>query len=285
MADGTWMSAFGRRVDRRAVERWLEAFVVRNRFEIAVVVPLIGALILIAGAMGLLAPRYAFNPFFVLAGTLFMRLPLLAGIAPLVDRRAGLLLVGLCGYAYLIEFVGVTTGWPYGEFSYGVELGPMLAGVPLSLPLFFLPLVLNAYLLTILSFGRVVDTRWVRLVVTVVVVLGIDLILDPGAVALSFWTYESGGVYYGVPLSNYVGWILSGTIAVVVFDHAFDHRDVLDRLDEQEFMLDDLVSFVVLWGLVNLAFANWIPVLITGCLAGGVLATGRVDTGVFLPTR
>jgi putative membrane protein len=51
-------------------------------------------------------------------------------------------------------------------------------------------------------------------------------------------------------------------------------------LDERAFMLDDLVSFVVLWGLVNLAFANWIPVVITLVLAGGLIATDRFDFDV-----
>ncbi len=48
----------------------------------------------------------------------------------------------------------MTTGWPYGQFEYLVDLGPMLFGtVPLGLPVFFLPLVLNSYLLCLLLLG------------------------------------------------------------------------------------------------------------------------------------
>jgi putative membrane protein len=120
----------------------------------------------------------------------------------------------------------------------------------------------------------------VRPPATFATVLAIDLVLDPGAVAIGFWAYLDGGVYYGVPASNYAGWVLSGTVATVAFDLAFDRTELIARLDERAFMLDDLVSFVVLWGLVNLAFANWIPVLLTLVLAGGLIATDRFDFDV-----
>jgi putative membrane protein len=281
MADGTPTVEAGRvDVDRAEVERRLDEFVTANRFTISVVVPLVGAAVLVSGAKGYLPDALAFNPYFVLSGTLIMRLPLIAGVAPLLGRKAGALLTGVCGYAYAIEFVGIRTGWPYGPFEYGVDLGPMIEGVPLGLPLFFLPLVLNAYLLAALLLGSRADRRAFRLPATLAVVLAIDLVLDPGAVAIGFWRYFEGGLYYGVPLSNYGGWVLSGAIATVAFDLAFDRTDLLDRLDERAFMLDDLVSFVVLWGLVNLAFANWLPVLLTVGLAGGLLATDRFDFGV-----
>jgi putative membrane protein len=286
MADGTPAVESGwAEFDRTDLERRLDTLVAENRFTISVVVPLVGAAVLISGAKGFLPHALAFNPYFVLSGTLVMRLPLIAGVAPLVGRKAGALLLGMCGYAYAIEFVGIQTGWPYGPFEYGVDLGPMVGGVPLGLPLFFLPLVLNAYLLAVLLLGPRAARRSVRLPATLAVVLAIDLVLDPGAVAVGFWRYVEGGIYYGVPLTNYGGWVLSGAIATVAFDLAFDRTDLLSRLEERAFMLDDLVSFVVLWGLVNLAFGNWIPVLVTLGLAGGLLATDRFDFDVFRRSR
>lgn len=85
--------------------------------------------------------------------------------------------------------------------------------------------------------------------------------LDPAAVALGFWTY-GGGSYYGVPLSNFVGWIVSATITVSVFDWDFELTAVRTRLQQCDFMLDTLVSFVILWGVVNAYFGNLVPVAI-----------------------
>ena len=263
--------------DRDTATARLDALVREHRFTIAVVFPLVGAVTLLASAEGVLPPPLAFNPFFVLFGTLVMRLPLVAGVAPLLDRKATLALVALTAYSYGIELVGVRTGWPYGEFSYGVELGPMLFGeVPLGLPVFFFPLVLNAYLLVLLLLGERAESALPRLLATLSTVLLVDLVLDPGAVGIGFWAYDAQQ-FYGVPWSNYRGWILSGTVAVLLFDLGFDRAGLRQRLTECEFMLDDLVSFVLLWGGINLFYANWIPVGLAALLGAGLLRTERFD--------
>ncbi|WP_324662675.1 bisanhydrobacterioruberin hydratase [Haloarcula sediminis] len=263
--------------DRHEAAARLDAAVREHRFTIAVVFPLVGAVTLLASAEGVLPPPLAFNPLFVLFGTLVMRLPLVAGVAPLLDRRATVALAGLAAYSYGIELVGVRTGWPYGDFAYGVDLGPMLFGeVPLGLPVFFFPLVLNAYLLVLLLGGERSEAPWVRLPATLATVVLVDLVLDPGAVAIGFWTYESQA-FYGVPWSNYLGWLLSGSVAVLCFDFGFDRAGLRRRLDDCEFMLDDLVSFVLLWGGINLFYANWVPVALAAVLGAGLLKTDRFD--------
>ena len=268
-------------LDREGVERRLDDVVETNRFTIAVVFPVTGAVLLLASAWGWLPPALSFNPVLVLLGVLVMRLPLVAGVAPFVDRRAAAAVAALTAYAYGIEYVGVTTGWPYGAFEYGVALGPMLAGVPLGLPVFFFPLVLNSYLLCLLLLGERARSRWVRLPVVVATVVAVDLVLDPGAVALGFWEYFEPAVYYGVPWSNYAGWVLSATVAVGAFDLAFDRTALLARLDSCPFMLDDMVSFVILWGAVNAALGNWVPVAVAALFGAGLVATDRFD----VPTR
>jgi putative membrane protein len=267
--------------DRRAVEAWFDALVTENRFTIAVVFPIVGAATLYASAMGWLPEALAFNPWFILAGVIVMRLPLVAGLAPLVDRKAALALAAVTLYAYGIELLGVTTGWPYGAFEYGIDLGPMLLDkVPIGLPVFFFPLVLNSYLLCLLLLGDRAHTALVRLPAVIATVLAMDLVLDPAAVSLGFWTYDAGGVYYGVPWSNYAGWVLSATISVGLFDMAFDGTELLDRLRNCAFMLDDLVSFVILWGAINAAFGNWVPLVISLGFGGGLLATDSFDFDV-----
>jgi putative membrane protein len=260
---------------RAAAERRLAALVRANRVTIAVVFPLVGGTLLLASHAGLLGPL-DFNPFLLLLGTAVMRLPLVGGLAPLVDRRAGVGLAALAAYTYLIEFVGVSTGLPYGEFSYGVDLGPMVAGVPAALPIFFFPMALNGYLLVVLFEGG----RWGavrRALAAVGAVVAVDLVLDPAAVALGFWRYAAGGAYYGVPASNYAGWVLSAAVAVAVLEAAFDAGAVAARLRNCEFMLDDLVSFVLLWGVVNARFGQWVPVALAAGLAVALVRADRFD--------
>jgi putative membrane protein len=192
--------------NRDAFEAALDRLVEGNRFTIAVVFPLVGAVTLLASAEGLLPSALSFNPYLVLFGVFVMRLPLVSGLLPLVGRRAVAALSVLFGYTYAVEYVGATTGVPYGEFSYEVSLGPMLAGtIPYALPLFFIPLVLNSYLLCLLLLGDRARSLFVRFPVVAGTVVAIDLVLDPAAVAIGFWRYDAGGFYCGVRWLNYAG--------------------------------------------------------------------------------
>jgi putative membrane protein len=301
-----WATGFARDLadgDRAAVEARLDALVRANRFTVAVVFPVVGAVLLVASAEGLpqallgaaLAPVgagplgrelgavLAFNPWLVLAGVVVMRAPLIVGVAPLVDRRAAGWVGLLVGYAYAIEYVGVHTGWPYGEFAYGASLGPTFGGVPVGLPVFFVPLVANAYLLCLLLLGDRASSPVVRLPVTVGAVVLMDLVLDPGAVSLGFWSYAAGGPYYDVPVSNFLGWVLSATVAVVALDRAFVRSALRDRLAACEFALDDLVSFVLLWAGVNLWFGNLLPALFAALFGLGLVRADRFDAGALRP--
>ena len=267
-------------VDRPArarLEARLEAAVEANRFTIAVVFPTLGAVTLFASAEGLLPDPLRFNPALLLFGVAVMRLPLLAGLAPVVTRRAAVGLALLGGYTYAVELVGVRTGYPYGAFEYGVDLGPMVGGIPAALPLFFLPLVLNAYLLTLLMVGDAARRTVIRVPVVVAAVVGMDLVLDPAAVAVGFWRYEAGGVYYGVPPLNFAGWVLSAVVAVTVIDAALDRDAVCARLEDCRYMLDDLVSFVILWGGINLYARNWVPAALAVGYGYALWRTGRFD--------
>ncbi|WP_435195005.1 bisanhydrobacterioruberin hydratase [Natronomonas sp. EA1] len=271
------MAEFSLPESRADFERELDAFVEEHRFTIAVVFPVLGAILLTASAEALLGPL-SFNPWLIVSGTLVMRLPLIAGVLPEIGRRAAVALGLLTGYAYGIEYLGVKTGWPYGFFEYGVDLGPMLLDtVPVGLPIFFFPLVVNAYLLCLLLLGTRAESAPIRLLSVIALVLVIDFVLDPGAVALGFWAYEGGGAYYGVPWSNYQGWVLSATVAVLALDWGFSRAGLRARLDRCRFMLDDLVSFVILWGSINAYFGNWIPVALAALIGVGLWRTERFD--------
>ncbi|ELZ17649.1 bisanhydrobacterioruberin hydratase [Natrinema limicola] len=266
---------------RAVVQRRLEALIRENRFTIAVVFPVIGAVTLVASAEGLLPPLLSYNPLLILFGTLVMRSPLVVALLPELDRRALVPLVVLTAYTYAIELVGIQTGWPYGTFEYGIRLGPMLGGdVPLALPLFFVPLVLNAYLLTLLALGARAGRLIPRAFSAITAVLAIDLVLDPAAVAIGFWSYVPPGGYYGVPASNYWGWLLSGAIAVVLVDLAFDRAAVRERVRTCEFALDDLVSFVLLWGTINALYGQWLAAGVAGLFCLVLLRTERYDLSI-----
>lgn len=121
-------------------------------------------------------------------------------------------------FAYAIESCGVITGWPYGAFSYGNQLGPKLFSVvPILLPFSYVPLVIGA-----LSIAKSFDIgRLGQWALGVGLLVGYDLVLDPGAVKVGYWIWEDPGSYYGIPLSNYLGWFLSSSIGVAILSRFF----------------------------------------------------------------
>lgn len=134
----------------------------------------------------------------------------------LPKKKLAFLLLFLAMFAYFIEILSVHTGVPYGLFRYGSGLGPLILGVPIVLPLAWIPLVIGAWALT-----SGIRSWSVRLFIAVVLLVSFDVVLDPGAVRLGLWEYVSGGFpldstdgWYGVPLSNYLGWMLSGVVGV-----------------------------------------------------------------------
>lgn len=145
--------------------------------------------------------------------TVLLALPsLLALFAHLGPRRAALSVLAVSAFAYAVESVGVVTGLPYGTFFYGEALGPRFLGlVPYLLPVTYVPLVVGA-----------VAAAWTpgrpatRIALAALLLVLIDAVLDPGATALGFWIWPEGGPYYGVPLSNFAGWLLSGAVSAAL---------------------------------------------------------------------
>ena len=142
--------------------------------------------------------------------SVLLALPALVALwAHLGTRRAAAAALAVSAFAYAIESVGVATGFPYGPFSYGEALGPKLFGlVPLLLPITYVPLVIGA---AAAAWGprRLAP----RVAIAALLLVLTDGVLDPGATALGFWTWTEGGPYYGVPLVNYAGWLLSGAVS------------------------------------------------------------------------
>jgi len=131
-------------------------------------------------------------------------------------RRAALSLLTLSAFGFAIETIGVATRLPYGEFFYGDSLGPKALGlVPYLLPISYLPLVIGAVAAS-WSDSLEINYRFFFVFRSALLLTMMDGVLDPGAVSLGFWVWPEGGAYYGVPLSNYAGWLLSGTLAVAL---------------------------------------------------------------------
>jgi lycopene beta-cyclase len=119
--------------------------------------------------------------------------------------RVALLLFALSfGFGVVVEAIGAATGVPFGAYAY-TAVGPSILGVPLLVPL-------GWFAFTIIAIAVAPPGR--ALLVAPLALVAWDLGLDPLMVDRGFWVFTAGGPYLGVPLSNFVGWYLTGTVLV-----------------------------------------------------------------------
>ena len=114
---------------------------------------------------------------------------------------AGLTFLG----TFLAEVVGVATGAVFGEYVYGDVLGVKLFRVPLIIGFNWTIVILGiaAFL------RRFVTNRVAAVLLTAVGGVLFDLLMEPIAMALGYWTWGGSTV----PLQNYLAWFLIGIAA------------------------------------------------------------------------
>ena len=152
---------------------------------------------------------------------LFLLAFLAAGIRDLGVRRTALFLGWVWPLAFLAEFASTRIGIPFGLYHYtgdtrGQEL--FIADVPFFDSLSFTFLAYAAFCLARLVLRQ---SRPVLLAVEAgALMMFLDVVIDPLAVLGDRWFlgrvfwYPDGGPYFGVPLSNFAGWWLVGTLGV-----------------------------------------------------------------------
>lgn len=125
--------------------------------------------------------------------------------------------------SWSIETASIAIGFPFGGYHYTDLLGARVGAVPWA--------VLAAYVVagylawtmgTIFlgNLGRGLERRNLFLVPAIASLIMVtwDLCLDPIKSTIEgAWVWEGGGVYHGVPISNFLGWYLTIFIIYQLF--------------------------------------------------------------------
>jgi uncharacterized membrane protein len=112
------------------------------------------------------------------------------------------------------ETCSILTGFPLGHYYYSDKLGPKLWLVPiLIMPAYFTVCYLSWIIAHILldKFQASLDKITVfaaPLIASFVMVMW-DVSMDPTSATIDKnWVWQDGGVYFGVPFKNFMGWFL-----------------------------------------------------------------------------
>ncbi len=135
-----------------------------------------------------------------------------------------------------IEAVGVATGWPFGNYEYVTALGPQLIRTPILIGLLWLLLLSGAlYWMNRLTTNRVLQALGAAALMT-----GIDVLIEPVAIALQYWTWYGADV----PLTNYLGWFGTALVLATIAN-AFDPQFRTNRLAGLFFIVQIVFFFTL----------------------------------------
>ena len=123
----------------------------------------------------------------------------------------------------ILENTSILTGFPFGHYHYTDALGPKFFLVPLLIgPAYFatgyLAWALSTVLIGDVRRGSSAFTTFAVPFIASFLMVMWDLCFDPTASTVShIWIWEQGGGYFGVPLTNYLGWFLTVYVFLQLF--------------------------------------------------------------------
>lgn len=113
-------------------------------------------------------------------------------------------------------------------------MGPKLDVIPVAVVCGWVVLIYIAWVVTnLLIDGSPIPTRHTpdliifRALVGSLVITTFDLNADPIGVGNGWWVWLDGGVYFGVPIHNYVGWFILAIVVYLVYGYQLRREQVL----------------------------------------------------------
>ncbi|GAB3931571.1 carotenoid biosynthesis protein [Larkinella terrae] len=143
---------------------------------------------------------------------------------------------------FLIEVLGVHTGFVFGNYAYGETLGWKLWDVPVVIGC-------NWLMLTYCC-GVIFDTFrvpvYLKTILAASLMVMLDLLIEPAAIRLDFWSWFGAPV----PIRNYLGWwIVSLVLLAIWYGLPFRKQNRLAKplfiLQFLFFLLTNLIIFLV----------------------------------------
>lgn len=196
-----------------------------------------------------------------------------------------------CGFGAMVNCIS----------HYSEVLGPKFLGkTPYIIPLAWAMFMYCALMMTVIIFApirrksRSVNTRGSRKLFTTlekglvigVIMVSLDLVIDPVMVAMGVWGWSYHGSYYGIPLWNYEGWIEIPFVTFLSFSLylvLFKRKTSVESLEKPPQYAVVVVGIYVLSLILYSMYAfrcNMVAVV-----PWGLIAVGSVSTVTLLELR
>ena len=126
----------------------------------------------------------------------------------------------------LLEIIGSKTGYVFGgKYHYNNDNTPgfILFGIPVLIPIAWFGIIYMSInfcnYVTNVRFPFENSINYYFIILTATFVMFLDMVLDPLAVDEKRWKWELPGIYYGIPILNFFGWLLVPLLILLIFQH------------------------------------------------------------------
>ena len=140
--------------------------------------------------------------------------------------KDALVLLAIClAVTFAMENIGAATGLPFGHYHFEVGSNlPHVGAIPVIVGPLWFGMGYFAWVVagTLLGGAQVRLSRNIELIALPVVAAFVmtqwDVVIDPPESTISkAWIWHDGGAHFGVPLSNYLGWLLTSWLFYQAF--------------------------------------------------------------------
>lgn len=113
---------------------------------------------------------------------------------------------------FLVEWIGVHTGWLFGNYAYGDTLGKKVFDIPLTIGVNWFLLI---YAAGITTKRMRIKKKWARVLLGALILVLLDEQIEPIAIRFDYWHWHNATI----PLTNYICWFLVSSAMLWLFEH------------------------------------------------------------------
>ena len=190
--------------------------------------------------------------------------------------RGSLVSIGIFVSTFIVEYLGSSTSFLFGDYSYTNQFAPNVFGVPIAIGFAWVMVIATAYAL--LQYFRIRQPL-LRAFIGGVAALLMDLVLDPVAYKVkSYWIWADTGTYYDIPWTNFFGWFIIAFFIHFLLSYINVHTVAVSwtsKLISLYVLIIGMFSFIAL--LQQLYLASSIGIVTAVCVIFGMVNRRSID--------
>jgi putative membrane protein len=141
----------------------------------------------------------------------------------------------------IFESLSLRTGFPFGRYVFTSVMGPEVLGLPFLLVLAYLGVGYSSWIIACLIFQTSSESPrsarlFLRPALAAIVMTCWDVAMDPDWATLDrAWIWRNGGPWFGVPVSNYAGWLITTFTFYLLFSLRYADRSIPSAAHSRSF--------------------------------------------------